>query len=227
MSLCITFLNYFAIFRSTALFQHKQTNNSTYIVVYTSYNAIQIRLLFLDDVILREDIIVVKAVKSLQSSADAKAVKQKSKAAKNVSRKGKAAPNSKVSRELKATKETRSPKIVLNTVQSNETPLNHLIGQAIAKYRKQAALSQEQLAEALGIGYEAVSRMERGVVVPSVERLIEIAEVVNCPVTELLTQSSPRPSDEVVHLHQLLSSLSHENKLWLMEQVEQWVAKLK
>lgn len=171
---------------------------------------------------------MVKAVKSLQSSADAKAVKQKSKAAKNVSRKGKAAPNSKVSREIKATKETKNPnKIVLNTVQSNEIPLNHLIGQAIAKYRKQAALSQEQLAEALGIGYEAVSRMERGVVIPTVDRLIAIAEIVNCPVTELLNQSSPRPTDEVVHLHQLLSSLSAENKQWLMEQIEQWVAKLK
>lgn len=105
--------------------------------------------------------------------------------------------------------------------------LPKVIGQAIAKYRKQAELSQEQLAEALGIGYEAVSRMERGIVVPSVERLIQIAAVVNCPVTELLTLSSPRPCDEVVRLHQLLSSLSCENKQWLMEQVELWVQKLK
>ena len=114
------------------------------------------------------------------------------------------------------------------TIVKKESPaLNHLIGQAIAKYRKQAELSQEQLAEALGIGYEAVSRMERGIVVPSVERLIQIAEVVDCPVTELLTQSSPRPTDEVVHLHQLLSSLSNDNKQWLMEQVELWVSKLR
>lgn len=105
--------------------------------------------------------------------------------------------------------------------------LNHAIGKAIAKYRKQANLSQEQLAEALGIGYEAVSRMERGVVIPTVDRLIEIAEVVDCPVTEFLSQSSPRPTDEVVHLYQLLSSLSSENKQWLMEQIELWVSKLK
>ncbi|AZS52227.1 XRE family transcriptional regulator [Entomomonas moraniae] len=105
--------------------------------------------------------------------------------------------------------------------------LNHVIGKAIAKYRKQANLSQEQLAEALGIGYEAVSRMERGVVIPTVDRLIEIAEIVGCPVTELLSQTSPRPSDEVVYLHQLLSSLSSANKQWLMEQIEAWAQKLK
>ncbi len=170
---------------------------------------------------------MAKAVKPLQKSVAKTAKQTKVKAVKKVSSKGKATPNSKVSREIKATKETKKSKIVLNTVKSNETPLNHLIGQAIAKYRKQAALSQEQLAEALGIGYEAVSRMERGVVIPTVDRLIAIAEIVGCPVTELLSQSSPRPSDEVVHLHQLLSSLSNDNKQWLMEQVELWVTKLK
>lgn len=149
---------------------------------------------------------MAKAVKPLQKSV-AKAAKQtKVKAVKKTSSKGKATPNIKISKEI---------------------PLNHLIGQAIAKYRKQAELSQEQLAEALGIGYEAVSRMERGVVIPTVDRLIHIAEIVNCPVTELLNQSSPRPSDEVVHLHQLLSSLSSENKQWLIQQIEAWVSKLK
>lgn len=43
MSLHTIFLNYFVIFTSIALFQHKQTNNSTYIDGITSYNAIQIR----------------------------------------------------------------------------------------------------------------------------------------------------------------------------------------
>lgn len=128
---------------------------------------------------------------------------------------------------VKSAKKTKQTQVNKQSDTSNELALNHVIGKAIAKYRKQAALSQEQLAEALGIGYEAVSRMERGVVIPTVDRLIEIAEIVSCPVTELLSQTSPRPSDEVVHLHQLLSSLSVENKRWLMEQVEQWVAKLK
>lgn len=161
---------------------------------------------------------MAKAVKPLQKSVT-KVVKQhKDDVVKKISSKTKDTHSRKVSKKSKT---------ATNAIQSNETPLNHLIGQAIAKYRKQAALSQEQLAEALGIGYEAVSRMERGVVIPTVDRLIHIAEIVDCPVTELLNQSSPRPSDEVVHLHQLLCSLSSENKQWLIQQIEAWVRKLK
>ncbi|WP_228411729.1 helix-turn-helix domain-containing protein [Entomomonas moraniae] len=130
-------------------------------------------------------------------------------------------------KSIKLSKKTKQVVANKQSNTSNEMALNHVIGKAIAKYRKQANLSQEQLAEALGIGYEAVSRMERGVVIPTVDRLIEIAEIVGCPVTELLSQTSPRPSDEVVYLHQLLSSLSSANKQWLMEQIEAWAQKLK
>lgn len=170
-----------------------------------------------DDVVLREDIIVAKAVKSLQESIARVTKQTKSKAVKKISSKDKGVSKIKASKQAKP---------AVKKIKPDGIALNHLIGQAIAKYRKQAGLSQEQLAEALGIGYEAVSRMERGVVIPSVERLIEIAEIVNCPTTELLTQSSPRPSDEVVHLHQLLSSLSSANKQWLMQQIECWVLHL-
>ncbi|AWM80596.1 hypothetical protein DKL61_09660 [Gammaproteobacteria bacterium ESL0073] len=171
-----------------------------------------------DDVFLLEDIIVAKAVKPLQKSVTKTVKQHKDDVVKKTSRKVKSSSNTKV---------TTESKIALKHASLDKTALNHLIGQAIAKYRKQAALSQEQLAEALGIGYEAVSRMERGVVIPTVDRLIAIADIVNCPVTELLSQSSPRPTDEVVHLHQLLCSLSSENKQWLMEQIEAWVQKLK
>ena len=169
-----------------------------------------------DDVSLFKEIIVAKAVKPLQKSVAKVAKQTKVKTAKKVS--------SKSEPKVKGSKETKP---IVKTIKTDGVALNHLIGQAIAKYRKQAALSQEQLAEALGIGYEAVSRMERGVVIPTVDRLIEIAEIVSCPVTVLLSQTSPRPTDEVVHLHQLLCSLSHENKQWLMEQIELWVQKLK
>lgn len=45
------------------------------------------------------------------------------------------------------------------------------IGQCIAKRRLAANLTQDQVAEKLGIGYEAVSRMERGKSIPTVIRL--------------------------------------------------------
>ncbi len=45
------------------------------------------------------------------------------------------------------------------------------VGKAIGRQRQQAGLTQDQVAEHLDIGMEAVSRMERGKVVPTVVRL--------------------------------------------------------
>ena len=160
-----------------------------------------------------EDFIVAKA-KTLKEPSITKVIKR----AKAVSK-----GNTKKSSSSK----TKAIKTATTPIKNKPPALNHLIGQAIAKYRKQTELSQEQLAEALGIGYEAVSRMERGVVVPSVERLIQIAEVVDCPVTELLTQSSPRPCDEAIHLHALLSSVSNDDKQMLITLLKNLITRLK
>jgi transcriptional regulator with XRE-family HTH domain len=45
-----------------------------------------------------------------------------------------------------------------------------LIGRAIAKHRLESGLRQEQVVELIEIGNEAVSRMERGLVMPTVAR---------------------------------------------------------
>ena len=57
----------------------------------------------------------------------------------------------------------------------NLKELAQSVGKAIARQRLQSGLTQEAVAEHLGIGMEAVSRMERGVVVPTIARLAELA----------------------------------------------------
>ncbi|UYZ84872.1 helix-turn-helix domain-containing protein [Entomomonas sp. E2T0] len=109
----------------------------------------------------------------------------------------------------------------------SKQPINHLIGKAIAKYRKNASLSQEQLAEQLGLGNEAISRIERGLVVPTVERLIKMAEIFDCPVSELLTETSNRPTDEAIYLQSLLSSVNEEDKQMLINMLEKLIIRLK
>ena len=52
-----------------------------------------------------------------------------------------------------------------------------LIGRPIAKHRLESGPTQEQVAELLEIGDEAVSRMERGLVMPTVARLVQLAEI--------------------------------------------------
>ena len=54
------------------------------------------------------------------------------------------------------------------------------VGKAIGRQRHQAGLTQDQVAEHLKIGMEAVSRMERGLVVPTVVRLAELAQLFGC-----------------------------------------------
>ncbi|MGS0735065.1 MULTISPECIES: helix-turn-helix transcriptional regulator [unclassified Pseudomonas] len=50
-----------------------------------------------------------------------------------------------------------------------------VVGRAIAKQRIRSGLTQEEVAERLGVGNEAVSRIERGVVIPNIGRLLEFA----------------------------------------------------
>lgn len=104
---------------------------------------------------------------------------------------------------------------------------HHMIGKAIAKYRKAAGLSQNQLAEALDLGNEAISRIERGIVIPTVERLIKMAEIFDCSVSELLTETSNRPTDEAIYLQSLLSSVSEQDKQMLINILENLIYRLK
>ncbi len=91
------------------------------------------------------------------------------------------------------------------------------IGQCIAKRRLAANLTQDQVAEKLGIGYEAVSRMERGKSIPTVIRLFELAEIFGCEVQELLTESSSRPDDQTAQIRRMLVELSSKDRDVIME----------
>lgn len=104
--------------------------------------------------------------------------------------------------------------------------LAELVGQAIARQRIRCKLSQEQVAEKLGIGSEAVSRIERGVVVPNIERLIELATVFGCETADLLTEGSTRQEDQARRLQGLLSVLDSDDRTLVLEFVESLVARL-
>lgn len=104
--------------------------------------------------------------------------------------------------------------------------LAEFVGQAIARQRIRSKLSQEQVAEKLGIGSEAVSRIERGVVMPNIERLIELATVFGCETADLLTEGSTRQEDQARRLQGLLSVLDSSDRTLVLEFVESLVARL-
>ncbi|WP_243844108.1 helix-turn-helix domain-containing protein [Paraburkholderia caballeronis] len=95
------------------------------------------------------------------------------------------------------------------------------VGRAIAMRRVAARLSQEKVAEKLGISREAVSRLETGVAMPSVVRLAELAEILNCGIEELLTEASNREQDQARNIVVLLGGLPTEKRELLMSVMKQ------
>lgn len=100
------------------------------------------------------------------------------------------------------------------------------VGRAIAKRRVTCGLTQEQVAERLKIGVEAVSRIERGVVLPTVVRLGELAAIFRCEVADLVTETSSQPKDQARHIERLLSGLAHEDRAMILEIVERLATRL-
>lgn len=83
------------------------------------------------------------------------------------------------------------------------------IGALIAKKRKEKKLTQEQLAEKLGITNKAVSKWENGKCMPDVSIIQLLCELLGITVNELLNGEENSQSDEpVVHL------------LWLVKKLE-------
>lgn len=68
------------------------------------------------------------------------------------------------------------------------------LGARIQQARKAASLSQEKLAERLGLQTATISRIEGGHIGPTVSTLAEIAEVLGCGVGELLDVEGPAPT---------------------------------
>lgn len=63
--------------------------------------------------------------------------------------------------------------------------VNDMLGLRIRELRRRAGLTQEQLAETLGIDQKHMSRIELGKSYPSLDRLFRIAETVNTPLPGL------------------------------------------
>lgn len=101
------------------------------------------------------------------------------------------------------------------------------LGITIATYRQEKALTQEQLAEILGIGNEAISRIERGVAMPSLIRLIEIANVFHCSVADLIIRQSSSQKDELGYIASLLDGLSQPDRAFLIEIIEKLSGRIK
>ena len=85
-------------------------------------------------------------------------------------------------------RQNRFPQDVLREKKREENRMFDTMNVAkiIKQKRMEKNLTQMQLADALGISYQAVSNWERGNSMPDISKLGELSEILDCPVEELL-----------------------------------------
>jgi len=110
---------------------------------------------------------------------------------------------------------------------TEEKQLAVVVGRAIAKQRKRCGLTQNEVAEKLGVSFDVVSRTERGVVMPGLARLMQFAAIFDCETAELLTETSTRSTDQASRMADLISDLNHTERLLIMNMIEQLVMYMK
>lgn len=103
-----------------------------------------------------------------------------------------------------------------------EPKLANRVGLALARIRSERGYTQEILAERLDVTVETISRFERGIVLPTLPRLYELAEVLAVPVTELLQRGSTRSSDVSMEIASLLEQLSLDDQTL----VRRWIGEM-
>ena len=71
----------------------------------------------------------------------------------------------------------------------------------LAELRKQKGLSQEELADKLGVSRQAISKWERAEASPDTDNLIELAKIYDISLDELVGLSSPKKEEEKDGIH--------------------------
>ncbi len=104
----------------------------------------------------------------------------------------------------------------------------YVIGQRIRKTRKAHGLSQEQLAELVGISTTHMSHIETGNTKLSLPVLVSLAEALEVSTDELLLQGSPTKRGGVLdELAQLLESCTTQQMKIVVDVVKATIVSLK
>lgn len=69
------------------------------------------------------------------------------------------------------------------------------IGEKIAEARKANNLTQEQLAELMGVTRQSISRWEQNLAYPEVEKILRLSDILNVSCDYLLKESETREND--------------------------------
>lgn len=105
--------------------------------------------------------------------------------------------------------------------------MNQRLGKTIARRRKAAGYTQDEVAERLEIGKEAFSRIERGIAGASVYRLFELADMFQCGVETFLIEGSRRVTEQVELIDRHISGLSTADRQLVVQIIERLARRFK
>ncbi len=91
------------------------------------------------------------------------------------------------------------------------------LGKAISKRRKERQLTQDELAGVVEVDAETISRFERGTTLPSLQRLLVIADALDAGVGDLLSEASALPDDRGRQLISQLKALGARDQQLLVD----------
>ena len=92
--------------------------------------------------------------------------------------------------------------------------MNITLGENIKKLRRDRQLTQEQLAEALEVSFQAVSKWENGATYPDIELLPVIAGYFDVSLDELMGVDNVRKEEEVQKILEQSKELRHNGKVY-------------
>ncbi len=69
-----------------------------------------------------------------------------------------------------------------------------MLSERIYQFRRNSGLSQEQLAEKIGVSRQAISKWESGISTPELEKLLALSECFDITIDELVKDEVLRPS---------------------------------
>lgn len=97
------------------------------------------------------------------------------------------------------------------------------VGKAIAAQRARAGLTQGQVAERLGVEKETISRMETGVIQPTLSRLHQFSVLFNCPVHHFFWTDQGGPDTQADTIADMLRNLPEEKRTSVVRLVAEMV----
>lgn len=90
----------------------------------------------------------------------------------------------------------------------------------IKHYRKQAGLSQEKMAEKIGVSRQAITKWENGTGTPDISNLMAIANLFQISIDELLQMGKQRVKNLNIFMKVVRNTISMEKKTLISNSVE-------